>query len=80
MYDALPTHQFELRSIGGDMVWCERVINLSFDNKLRVETTDYATEAVKKVLQPEKFFSKEAYSDLKEGDRIEVCPQAIKTT
>ena len=31
-------------------------------------------ENVKKVLQPKKFFSKEALKDLKPGDTFEICP------
>ena len=37
-------------------------------------------ENVKKVLQPKKFFSKEALKDLKPGDTFEICPQATKFT
>jgi NADH dehydrogenase [ubiquinone] 1 alpha subcomplex assembly factor 7 len=38
------------------------------------------TENVLKVLQPSKFFSKEAKKDLKVGDTFEVCPSAVDFT
>jgi len=38
------------------------------------------TENVVKVLQPDKFFSKEAKKDLKVGDTFEICPSANNFT
>lgn len=37
-------------------------------------------ENVRKVLNPKKFFSKEALQDLKHGDTFELCPEASSIT
>ena len=42
--------------------------------------TDGPTENVQYKLQPEKYFSKEANQDLKPGDSIEICSEAVSLT
>lgn len=77
LYDALPIHQFHLNE---SRQWCERVVQLNQEGELEFAITDGPTENVELKLQPEKFFTPEAKQDLKPGDSIEVCTEAISLT
>jgi SAM-dependent MidA family methyltransferase len=80
LYDALPIHQFKYL---GNNEWCEKVIKLTrTDNieSLEYSDSDANNENVRKVLNPKKFFSKEALKDLVQGDTFEFCPEASSVT
>ena len=48
--------------------------------KLEFSITDGPTENVMSKLQPEKYFSDEAKADLRPGDSIEICSEAVTLT
>lgn len=78
LYDALPVHQFHLNE---SRQWCEKVVQINPETgELEFAITDGPTENVDIKLQPSKFFSPEAQKDLKPGDSIEICPEAISLT
>lgn len=75
LFDALPIHQFHYNH---NKQWCEKVIQINLETEeLEFAITPGPTENVSIKLQPEKFFTAEAKADLKAGDSIEICPEAI---
>lgn len=48
--------------------------------ELRFAISEGPTENTITKLQPDKFFSEEAKKDLKPGDSIEICPEAVNLT
>ena len=48
--------------------------------ELRFIVTEGPTDNTVTKLQPEKFFSEEAKKDLKPGDSIEICSEAVSLT
>lgn len=77
LFDALPVHQFHYSE---NREWCEKVLALNKNEELQFEISNGPTKNTKSVLQPEKFFTKEAKEDLKPGDSIEICPSATQMT
>lgn len=74
LFDALPVHQFHYSE---KREWCEKVLTLNSEtDELEFTITDRPTDNTASVLQPDKFFTKEAREDLKPGDSIEICPAA----
>lgn len=49
-------------------------------NELEFVISDGPTENTELKLQPDKFFSEQAKEDLRPGDSIEICPEAIALT
>eukprot|EP00347_Sterkiella_histriomuscorum_P000709 403374808 len=84
LYDALPIHQFQFSQ---DRKWREKLVRYdkTLDNlDLSIEegtlVPQYEQENIQNILKPEKLFTKEILKDIKPGDQIEVCPQAITLT
>ena len=78
LYDALPIHQFYYNE---KREWCEKVVVINQETKeLEFAISDGPTENTNTKLQPDKFFTQQALDDLKPGDTIEICPEAVKFT
>lgn len=78
LFDALPIHKFHFSE---RREWCEKVVTINPEtDQLEFSITDLPTENTVSKLQPDKYFSDEAKLDLKPGDSIEICSEAVSLT